>query len=88
MHDDIKYIWMIFLIVKIVSNENENPIFHLHFLNTNISKTKSLTFSGTVLHVGFEGSLSQIFYLGPSFYLMLCRKKYFEKLPKVTHFLR
>ena len=70
-----------------MSNENENPIFHLHYLNTNISVTntdKSLTFSGTVLCVGFEGSVSQILYLGPSFYLMLCRKKYFEKIPKVT----
>ena len=34
----------------------------------------------------FEGSMSQFVYLGPSFYFMLCRKKYLKKVPKVTRF--
>ena len=29
--------------------------------------------------------MSQTFYLGPRFYFMLCRKKSFENIPKVTH---
>ena len=73
-----------------MSNEIENPIFHLHFLNTNISVTntdKSLTSLGTALRVGFEGTVAKIFYLGPSFHFMLGRKNYFEKIPKVTRFL-
>ena len=35
-----------------------------------------------------EGSMSQIFYLGPSFYFMESRKKSFKKLPKVTRFFK
>ena len=74
-----------------MSNENENLIFHLHLLNTNISVTntdKSLKFSRTVLSVGFEGSVFQVLYLGPSFYFMLCvflRQAFLERNLKNTH---
>ena len=34
-----------------------------------------------------EGTLSQIFYLGPSFHFMKSRKKSFKKCQKVTRFL-
>ena len=70
-------------------NESENPIFHLHFLNKDSSVTntdKCLKFSGIVLCVCLKGSLSQIFYLGPSFYFMLCRKKCFEIFRKKKMF--
>ena len=33
-----------------------------------------------------QGSLSQIFHLGPSFYLMDSRKLSFKKRPKVSRF--
>ena len=36
---------------------------------------KLLKSSGFFLQVRFEGSVSQIFYLGPRFYFMLCRDK-------------
>ena len=58
----------------VVSDGNsEIPIFHLHFFNKDISvtnKDKGFIFSGIVLQVSFEESLSQISYLGPSFHLM------------------
>ena len=34
-----------------------------------------------------EGTVSQIFYLGPSFYFMQSGKTSFKKLQKVTRFL-
>ena len=43
-----------------------------------------MKFSEVVLHNPFEGSLSQNFYLGPSFYFMWCRKKYLKNIPKYT----
>ena len=59
--------------------------FHFYFLNKNISVTNQnelLNFSGILLKVAFEGSVSQIFYLGPSFNFMLCRKKILNKYTK------
>ena len=53
--------------------------FYFYFLNKDIlvtNKEKLLKFSGIILYVCFEGSMSQIYYLGPSFDFMLCRKKY------------
>ena len=35
-----------------------------------------------------EGTMSQIFYLGPSFYFMQSRKKSFKNCPKVTVFFK
>ena len=68
---------MWFLSTKIESNENENQFFCLIFLDKVISVTNEeiiMNFSGVILHVPFEGSVSQIFYLGPRFYSMLRRK--------------
>ena len=68
---------MSFLLIKIVSNRCENLIFHLHFYHRDIAvsnKDKGLKFSGIVLHGSPEGKLSQNFDLGPSLYLILCRK--------------
>ena len=68
----------------------KDPILHYYFLNKDISvtdKENSLEFSRVVLEVSLEGSMSQIFYLGPSFYFMLCRTKYFINKGKVTRFL-
>ena len=48
-------------------------IFHVIFLNNDISITVAdiiLKFCMLVLHILPEGSMSQIFYLGPSFYFM------------------
>ena len=45
---------------------------------------KGLENSGIVLRVGFEGSVSQTYNLGPSFSFMLCRNKYFGKIPKIN----
>ena len=56
--------------------EAKNPFFRLYFFNKDSSVTiivKSLTFSGIVLRIGFEGSVSQIFfYLSHSLFFMLC----------------
>ena len=40
------------------------------------SEDKLLKMSRIVLNSCFEGSVSQIFNLGPTFYLMLCGKQY------------
>ena len=67
----MKYVWIYFLLSKIGSNENENPIFHLYFW-TNIlqlvtNKDKIMKLSEIVLHIYSEGNLSQILYIGHSF---------------------
>ena len=43
-----------------------------------------MKFSEVALHICFEGNLSQHFYLCPSFYFMLCRKRYLKNIPKYT----
>ena len=51
--------------------------FYFYFLNKNISVTnleKLLRISEIVLEVCFEGGVSQILNLCPSFNFMLCRK--------------
>ena len=50
-----------------------SDFFHFYFLNINISltiKVFNLKFAMCVLKYLLKGSLSQIFYLGPSFYFM------------------
>ena len=50
-----------------------NHFYHFYFLNIDISvaiKVFDLKFSVCVLGIVFEGSMSQIFYLGLSFYFM------------------
>ena len=62
-----------FFAAEIGTSKNRNLIFHVIFLNKDISVTTldiTMTFSMAALHIHFEGSLSQIFYLGPSFYFM------------------
>ena len=51
----------------------ENLLFYLYVLNKDISFYISCTFLKFEIHIlgcQMEGSLSQIFYLGPSFYFM------------------
>ena len=53
----------------------KNSNFPHHFLKLKISaiiKDRHLKFSLLVLIVNTEGRVSQIFYLGPSFYFMKC----------------
>ena len=64
---------ILFLVAEIGTSKNKNLIFHVIFLNKDISVTKldiTMKFSMTALHIHSEGSVSQIFYLGPSFYFM------------------
>ena len=64
---------ILFLVAEIGTSKNKNLIFHVIFLNKDISLTTldiTMKFSMTALHIHSEGSVSQIFYLGPSFYFM------------------
>ena len=57
--------------------ELENLNFYQHFFNMDISlhnQHKLLRFCLCVLHDHIEGTLSQIFDLGPSFHFMRSRK--------------
>ena len=65
---------ILFFVAEIWTSKNKNLIFHVIFLNMDILVTTldiTMKFSMTALHVHLEGSVSQIFYLGPSFYFML-----------------
>ena len=58
-------------------------LFTSHFLNVNISvmiKHSHLTFSVLILTIIREGTVSQIFYIWPSFYFMLCREYCFKTM--------
>ena len=60
----------------------ENSLFFLYFLNKDISFNipwKLMKFKIHVLDGHSEGTVSQIFYLGLSFYFMQSRKKSFKK---------
>ena len=64
---------ILFFVIEIVGSESENMLFHDIFLNKDIS----ITIQDTAmkrwmnnLHIHSEGSASQIFDLGPSFYFM------------------
>ena len=39
------------------------------------------------LHIVMEGTVSHIFYIGPSFYFMKCIKLSFKKYQKVSRYL-
>ena len=57
-------------------------IFFIYFLNKDFSLNISYICLKFVIHVDegqMEGSVSQIFYLGPSFYAMQSRKTSFKK---------
>ena len=63
----------LFFVAQIGTSKNKNLIFHVIFLNKDISVTTldiTVKFSMTVLHIHSERSVSQIFYLGPSIYSM------------------
>ena len=58
---------------KIGREKGKTPIFHVIFLNKDISIIVAdiiLKLCMSVLYILLEGSVSQIFYLGPSFYFM------------------
>ena len=62
-----------FFFTEIGREKGKILIFHVIFLNNDISITFAdiiLKFCMLVLHILPEGSVSQIFYLGPSFYFM------------------
>ena len=64
---------ILFLVAEIGTSKNKNLILDVIFLNKDTSVTKldiTLKFSMIALHIHCEGSVSQIFYLGPSFYFM------------------
>ena len=59
------------------NREFEKCNFHYILLNLNISVNyggKLMKVAGHVVKVHLEGTVSQIFYLGPSFYFMKSRK--------------
>ena len=65
---------ILFFVAEIWTSKNKNLIFHVIFFNMDISVTTldiTMKFSMPALHIHFEGSASQNFYLGPSFYFML-----------------
>ena len=65
---------ILFFVAEIGISKYKNLIFHVIFLNKDISVTTldiTMKFSMTALHIHSEGRVSQIFYLGPSFYFML-----------------
>ena len=60
-------------VAEIGASKSKNLSFHVISLNKDISVTTSdiaLKFSMTAPHIHSEGSVSQIFHLGPSFYFM------------------
>ena len=62
-----------FFFTKIGREKGTILIFHVIFLNNDISVTVAdiiLKFCMSVLHILPEGSVSQILYSGPSFYFM------------------
>ena len=79
-----------FSVTKIEVSKSKNLIFYVFFFNTNISVTTqdiAMKFCMTILHIHSEGSVSEIFYLGPSFYFMRFRKLSCQNIQKVTRFL-
>ena len=68
---------MSFFFIKIGRDKGKIQIFHVIFFNKHISITVANIFLKcciSVLHILPEGSVSQILYLGPSFYFMRFRK--------------
>ena len=64
---------ILFSVAKIGVSKCKNLIFYVIFLNTDISVTTqdiAMKFCMAILHIHIEGSVSQIFYLGPSFCFM------------------
>ena len=60
-------------VTEIGSIKGGNQFFHINFLNKDISITlldNAITFCMAPLYIHSEGKVSQIFYLGLSFYFM------------------
>ena len=71
LSNDIKYVVITSIFMKLLIL---NLFFHFYVLNMDISLniyTLVTKFYTGVLNIPLEGSLSQIFYLGLSFYLMI-----------------
>ena len=67
-----------------LNNKSKNVIFDNYFLNVDFSITKAYTafkFILLSLHIHLEGTVSQIFNLGPSFYFM-------AEIGKHIHFVK
>ena len=65
---------------KSLDYKSKNVIFDKYFLNVDFSITRSYTgfkFCLISLHTHLEGTVSQTFYLGPSFYFMAKNGKHF-----------
>ena len=63
-------------ITEIMVRKIKNVIFHGHFFNMDISLPiayKQLKFSTSIYEIQMQGSVSQFFDLGPSFYFIKCR---------------
>ena len=70
---DMKYVKAIWTNTMWLLPKFENLIFFIHFLNKDISFNIPSTFLNLLIHVDeshLEGSVSQIFDLGPRFYFM------------------
>ena len=64
---------ILFPLSEIRDSKSKNLILYVIFLNKDTSVTTSditMKFSMIAPHIYPEGSMSQIFYLGPSFYFM------------------
>ena len=64
---------IVFSFAEIWGSKSKNRIFYVIFLNKDISVTTldiAMNFFMTVLHFHSEGSVSQIFYLGPHLHFM------------------
>ena len=67
---------------RYLENKSKNVIFDNNFLNVNFSITRAYTafrFCLLSVHTHLEGTVSQISYLGPSFYFMKKIGKHFMK---------
>ena len=72
--------------LKILDDKSKNVIFDNYFFNVNFSITKAyidLKFCLPCLHTHLEGTVSQIFYLGPGFYFMTKNGKHFINFVKI-----
>ena len=90
LHDDISYGNMTNEIKVYTRREFRNCDFSYIFLNWNISVTigaNLIKFGTHVVKAYSEGTVSQIFFLDPSFYFMNSRKLCWKKKKKLPDFL-
>ena len=79
---DIKHVNIVCFETKLACSEYENLKFVIYFFNKDISLNISLIclkFSIQGVKGQMEGSVSQNFYLGPTFYFIQSRKLIFKK---------